>query len=438
MTQSGVDGADATELADVERPDATSMTTITVKGRSAMSVFRIVGLSQRPHDPAIRPLGGHLPAWRRLAQGVSFAAALALLGGAAVDPASAAASKDYGKQGEAIDLVVGYQPYYTESWSGVIMRDKKFYEKYLPKGSKVEFQIGLQGAIIVNGMLAGKVDMGYVGDMPGIVSTSHADVRDIRIVSVLGLGYDQCNTFLVRTDAPQFNNSDEAIKWLGGKTVAVPKGSCTDRFAQAVFKRFNIQPSEYLNQSIEVITSGFRAKKLDAAVIWEPTTSRLVQEGLARKVATGASVNENDAGFLVMPQALIQQRPDIVKGWLQAELDAQLYFADGKNSVDVSKMAAEQTTGFTQKELWFSAYGTYPAKEGGTATRIVLPYGFSPDSKSLIEKAAKFLLEIKSIKEDIRPEAVMPNFTADILKERNLAIPVGEVKAQPDSAYTGP
>jgi len=42
-----------------------------------------------------------------------------------------------------------------------------------PKGSKVEFQIGLQGAIVVNGMLAGKVDIGYVGDMPGIVSTSH-------------------------------------------------------------------------------------------------------------------------------------------------------------------------------------------------------------------------------------------------------------------------
>ena len=179
--------------------------------------------------------------------------------------------------------MIGYQPYYTKSWSGVIMRDKKFYEKYLPKGSNVSFQVGLQGAIIVNGMLAGKVDIGYVGDMPGIVSTSHADVRDIRIVSVLGLGYDQCNVFLVRTDAPQFKSSEEAIKWLDGKTVAVPKGSCTDRFAQAVFKRQNIKPSEYLNQSIEVITSGFRAKKLDAAVIWEPTASRLVLDNLARK-----------------------------------------------------------------------------------------------------------------------------------------------------------
>ena len=109
-----------------------------------------------------------------------------------------------------IELVIGYQPYYTESWSGVIMRDKKFYEKYLPKGSTVSFQIGLQGAIIVNGMLAGKVDIGYVGDMPAIVSTSHADVRDIRIVSVLGLGYDQCNVFLARPDAPQFKSPEEA------------------------------------------------------------------------------------------------------------------------------------------------------------------------------------------------------------------------------------
>src|SRR5262249_5166018 len=286
--------------------------------------------------------------------------ASALAASFSTDVAQAAAVKDYGKQGEPIELVVGYQPYYTESWSGVIMRDKKFYEKYLPKGSNVSFQIGLQGAIIVNGMLAGKVDIGYVGDMPGIVSTSHPEVRDIRIVSVLGVGYDQCNAFLVRTDAPEFKSSDEAINWLNGKTVAVPKGSCTDRFAQAVFKRFKIAPSEYLNQSIEVITSGFRANKLDAAVMWEPTTSRLRVEKLARKVATGASVNENDGGFMVMPKALIDQRPDIVNGWLEAELDAQLFLADEKNAMAVSQMAVEQTTGFSQKALWYSAYGTYP------------------------------------------------------------------------------
>ena len=368
----------------------------------------------------------------------TFFAVFILLAGLFVPaPVRAAAEKDYGKQGEAIELVIGYQPYYTESWSGVIMRDKKFYEKYLPKGSNVTFQIGLQGAIIVNGMLAGKVDLGYVGDMPGIVSTSHPEVRDIRIVSVLGVGYDQCNAFLVRTDAPEFKSTDEAIKWLNGKTVAVPKGSCTDRFAQAVFKRYNIAPSEYLNQSIEVITSGFRAGKLDAAVMWEPTTSRLALDKLARKVATGASVNERDGGFMVMPHALITQRPDIVKAWLQAELDAELYFADPKNAMEIAGMAASQTTGFPQKALWQSAFGTTPKASGGTDTRITLAYGFTPDATELIEKASKFLVEIKSISTEIRPDAVMPQFTAEILKARGLSAPVGEVKALPDSAYTG-
>src|SRR5829696_5967708 len=189
------------------------------------------------------------------------------------------------------------------------------------------------------GMLAGKHHIGYMGDMPSIVATTKQEVADVRIVGALGLGWDQCNTFLVRKDAPQFKDAQEAIKWLNGKQVAVPKGSCTDRFAQAVFKKSNIQPKEYLNQNIEVITSNFRAGKLDAAVMWQPTTSRLVDEGLARLIATGKSVQENDGGFLAMRADLIKQRPDIVKAWLQAELDAQLFIADPKNATEVIKMA---------------------------------------------------------------------------------------------------
>ena len=184
--------------------------------------------------------------------------------------------------------MIGYQPYYTQSWSGVVMRGKKFYEKYLPKGSTVEFPIGLQGAIIVNNMLAGKQHIGYMGDMPAIVSTTktgcrrhphrrHARPRHRPVQHLPGAH---------RRAAVQ--EPKEAIKWLDGKRVAVPKGSCTDRFAQAVFKKEEVNPATYLNQNIEVITSSFRAGKIDAAVIWEPTASRLVQEGLARNASPRA------------------------------------------------------------------------------------------------------------------------------------------------------
>lgn len=238
--------------------------------------------------------------------------------------AAQAGDINFGKVGEPVKLVVGYQPYYTESWSGVVMRGKKFYEKYLPKGSKVDFAVGLQGAIVVNAMLAGKQHIGYVGDMPGIVSTTKQQVADIRIVATLGLGREQCNIFLARKDAPAFATPKDALKWLDGKNVAVPKGSCADRFAQETFKKEGINPGAYLNQNIEVITSGFRAGKLDAAVVWEPTASRLVQEGLAKRVASGTTVDESDGGFLTMREDLIRTRPDVVKAWLNAELDAQL------------------------------------------------------------------------------------------------------------------
>src|SRR5438093_4510553 len=357
----------------------------------------------------------------------------AFLGACLAMPAFAA-DIDYGKPGTPVKLVVGYQPYYTQSWSGVVMRGKKFYEKYLPKGSEVEFQVGLQGAIIVNNLLAGKQNIGYMGDMPSIVSTTKQDVADIRLVANLGLAFDQCNAFLVRKDAPQFKDAQEAIKWLNGKTVAVPKGSCTDRFAQAVFRKSSIEPKEYLNQNIEVITSNFRAGKIDAAVMWEPTTSRLVGEGLARLVATGKSVQENDGGFLGMRADLIKQRPDIVKAWLQAELDAQLFIADPKNSAEVIKMAKEQTTGFSEKVLWTSLYGRHPDSAGGGEVRNIMHYTFTPEARELISRAAAFLHSIKSIStEQVRPEAIDASWTEQILKERGLKAPIAVVKSLPAS-----
>ena len=110
---------------------------------------RAVALTRAFADPG-RPAGGAAGHWREAIQRTLVAGGFILAGLHCAGPALAAAQKDYGKPGEPVKLVVGYQPYYTESWSGVIMRGKKFYEKYLPKGSTVEFQIGLQGAIIVN------------------------------------------------------------------------------------------------------------------------------------------------------------------------------------------------------------------------------------------------------------------------------------------------
>jgi sulfonate transport system substrate-binding protein len=335
----------------------------------------------------------------------------------------------YGKPGDPLHLSVGYQPYYAEAWSGVVMNGLALWKKYLPAGSTVEFNIGLQGAIIVNAMLAGKEQVGYLGDMPAIVGATKRSVSDLRIVANIGLSHDQCNIFLARRNAPTFANAEAAVRWLAGGTVAVPKGSCTDRFAVAVFKKLGLTPKEYLNQSIELITSDLRVNKLDGAVVWEPTASKLVAEGLARRVASGNDFGENDGAFIDMRADLIEQRPDVVKGWLRAELDADLYLADPKNSRDVARMVKEQTTGFDEEVLWRSLFGSYPSSLGGSATRLVVPFGFTSESLELIKRSTAFLFDVKSVSiPELPADAVVTKFVDEVLAERQKTAPVGEIR----------
>jgi len=133
--------------------------------------------------------------------------------------------------------------------------------------------------------------------------------------------------------------------------------------AKFCLEQAGIKPKKYLNMNIEVITSSFKNNKLDAAVIWEPTAAKIQLAGIARRAATGESfegIEGGDAGFLVMLWELIKDRPDVHKGWLEAELDAQLFMIDLNNSSAIAEMADDQTEGMSRKTLWASLYGTNP------------------------------------------------------------------------------
>src|SRR5258708_1914660 len=128
----------------------------------------------------------------------------------------AAQTADFGQPGDPVKLTVGYQPYYTEAWSAVVMKAKEFWKKHLPAGSEVTFEPGLQGSVLVGQMIAGKQQIAYMGDMPAIVASSKPDVADIRIVAVAGTSQQQCNIFLVRKDAPEFKSAGAALHSIYG------------------------------------------------------------------------------------------------------------------------------------------------------------------------------------------------------------------------------
>jgi len=284
--------------------------------------------------------------------------------------------------------------------------------------------------VLVSQLLAGKQDIGYMGDMPAIVGASKRPQRDLRIVGTLGLASDQCAVFLVREDAPQFADQREAIRWMDGKVVSTPQGSCTDRIAQATFKQEGVEPKEYLNQALDVISSNFESGKIDAAIVWEPTASRLVNAGIARRVGSGSLLDTLDAGFLVMAKELLDERPDVAEAWLKAELDAQRYLADAANADEIARIAQSHTQGFEAQDMWDALYKDWEPEKGGAEddVRIRLPYLVPDSARAHIDEAAAFLSDIDALGSAELPEGVVD----DAVARRVLgdAAPPGEIAAQ--------
>jgi NitT/TauT family transport system substrate-binding protein len=365
----------------------------------------------------------------------SAAAAVAAVGLSV--PASA--DVGFGKPGDPVELVVGYQPYYTESWSGVVINGQELWKKHLPAGSTAKFEIGLQGSVIVGKLLGEKNHIGYMGDMPAIVSTTKQDIVDLRMIAVLGTSKQQCNVFLVSNDAPEFATGLDAVKWMDGKRVAAPHGACTDRFARLAFDQAGIKPGKYLNQNIENITKNLEAGKIAAAAIWEPTASKIQLKGIARRAASGESfegVDAGDAGFLVMMYEIIRDRPDVHRGWLEAELDAQVFLADISNASAVAEMADNQTEGMDRKVLWYSLYGDVPASMGGGPVKLTLDFVFNDKVQQLLAASTKFLHDKKKVPgATLRDGAVDDAVAREVLKARGLKSPVGEIRGQPMSAF---
>jgi NitT/TauT family transport system substrate-binding protein len=166
--------------------------------------------------------------------------------------------------------------------------------------------------------------------------------------------------------------------------------------------------------------------------LWEPIPAKMLADGLVRRVASGVDFDESDSGFVVMRQDLMAARPDIQKAWLEAELDAQLFLADPKNSNEIAVMAEKEGPGYSKKIMWTALYGEYPKSVGGSPERLVLDFIVTPKLEKIINGATAFLFELKRVPgETLRADAVADKVARETLAARKLSSPVGLVKALP-------
>src|SRR5207244_4620613 len=101
-------------------------------------------------------------------------------------------------------------------WGISIIYQAKLWKKYLPNVDVERFET-MSGMPLVNNLLAGKLDIGYLGDMPAIVLASKAQLLPTRFISVTDADEGGASVVYVRKGSPL-----KSVKELAGKKVSVP------------------------------------------------------------------------------------------------------------------------------------------------------------------------------------------------------------------------
>jgi sulfonate transport system substrate-binding protein len=230
----------------------------------------------------------------------------------AIGPTIAAAQTPVSS--EKLTIVIGHQPL-TPTWGVAIVIGAQLWKPYLPN-VEIERSDFMSGMPLVNNMLAGKIDIGYIGDMPAIVLGSKSDLQQTRFVAVTDADEGGESVIYVKKDSPI-----KVVKGLDGQNVSVPFGGFTHRFAEVVEQTENIK-FNIVGQSPEVGLTNLQAGKVAAYIPWEPYGKMAVARGFAEPLTDGKKYHFNSLRGVVVSKAFMDAHPEIVLGWMRAELDA--------------------------------------------------------------------------------------------------------------------
>jgi NitT/TauT family transport system substrate-binding protein len=231
---------------------------------------------------------------------------------------------------ESIDIGIGTQDTTTNTVAGgIIIKQLGLLDKYLPHTGKykdvtynVTWQNATSGPPITNGMIAGKLQIGMMGDYPLLVNgaTSHATGNDTELVAVLAYNaLGSGNGVVVPKNSPYYDLSD-----LKGKRVSVPFGSAAHGMLLAALQSRGL-PNDYFsitNQSPEVGSTSIQESRVDAHADFVPFAELLPFRGYARKIFDGVETGQPTFHGVVIRKDFGQKYPEIVTAYIKALMDA--------------------------------------------------------------------------------------------------------------------
>lgn len=258
-------------------------------------------------------------------------------------------------QADEVNFGIGIQNTTTNTvTAGIVIEKLGLLAKYLPKTGKykdtkfnIDWQNFTSGPPVTNGMLAGKLQIGMMGDYPLLVNGAtfqanggpRSELIAIIAYNAMGAG----NGVVVNKDSPYYDLSD-----LKGKNISVPFGSAAHgMLLKAMADRgWNDDFWQLSNQSPEVGTTNLQERKIDAHADFVPFAELLPYRGFARKIFDGVETNVPTFHGVLVRQDFAEKYPEVVVAYLKAMIDADDWV---RKNPELAAEKIQQWTGIEKK-----------------------------------------------------------------------------------------
>lgn len=255
--------------------------------------------------------------------------------------AGAASSSDHGHV-----VVIGYQSKTINTvTAGTLLRQLGYFERDLKKvapGWTVRWQDYSTGAPITAQMLAGKIDIGSMGDYPNLINGSRAGTGSDGDSMIAMTGYNArgaLNGVVVAKDSPVKTLTD-----LKGKKISASVGSAGDGTIVQALTKAGIDPTKDVtieNQDPSIGASALLAGSVDAVSQFVAWPGLLAFRDNDRLVYDGGSLGIPTLHGTVVRNEFMKQYPQITQAFLRAQIQATNYLH--KHPVQAAEDVAKAT-----------------------------------------------------------------------------------------------
>lgn len=251
---------------------------------------------------------------------------------------------------EVVEINVGYQRITSQLWSALVIKSEKMFEdklqmKFPDKEIRVNWYDNVSGANINSSMISGKIDIGFLGDMPclinGYYSYTNNDYHSYYIACD-GRGKEGANQDVV----VPYDSTIRCVDDLLGKDISVPIGSSAHRMLLMVLEKNKmINKVRIVHQDLSAAETLLETGKIDAISVWEPYSSYLEDKGAGRVIINGEESNVDYVTGIVASEEMLKNT-EIINIFFECLEETHLLLS---KSPEFAAKLCEKESGFPYK-----------------------------------------------------------------------------------------